>query len=145
MRRVVSVTFGLLLVLGTTAACEKVATVASSVSPCFRVLPQARAALGGQGTFVDVARVRRSALPSLPVPRLPRSTPRTTVPGATTLPPQREVCLVAYKGSFDPTRITSLIGTARTGRYAVVIVGVKTQRVRAVLLLDNLPRPLHQH
>ncbi len=40
------------------AACQKVSpTVTASVSPCFRVLPEAHAALGGQGKFVDVARI----------------------------------------------------------------------------------------
>jgi hypothetical protein len=33
-------------------------SVSTSVSPCFRVLPEAHAAVGGQGKFVDVARVQ---------------------------------------------------------------------------------------
>jgi hypothetical protein len=150
MRRLGAVGLALLVTVGVTTACEKVNTVASSVSPCFRVLPQARTALGGQGTFVDVARVSRSSMLRLPLlGRGPRRTTTTTTlaqaPSSTTIPVQHEVCLVAYKGTFDPTRISPLFGTARTGRYAIVIVAVKTQRVRAVVLVDKLPKPLHSH
>ncbi|MHB8464711.1 MAG: hypothetical protein ACYDH6_04940 [Acidimicrobiales bacterium] len=136
-----------LVVAGSATACEKVNSVASSVSPCFRVLPQAHAAVGGQGTFVDVARVRRGAMPRIgalgPV-RLgggARTSPPSPTP--TVVPAIREVCLVAYKGTFDPTRITGLIGPHRSGRYAVVVCGITSRRVRAVVLLDQLPRPLH--
>jgi hypothetical protein len=62
---------------GLLAACQKVTpTVTASVSPCFRVLPEAQAALGGQGKFVDVARIRGEA-----VTRFPRVATMTTRPG----------------------------------------------------------------
>ena len=108
MRRLLTGVLGVLVVLGATSACEKVNGVASSVSPCFRVLPQARAALGGQGTFVDVARVRRSGIPSIPgFTRRPRAASTTSIPPSSALPAQREVCLVAYRGTFDPSKIPS--------------------------------------
>src|SRR5581483_5784183 len=74
-------------------------TVTASVSPCFRVLPEAHAALGGQGKFVDVARIRGEAVSQFP--RLPTTTTDTVVARgtATTLAPgRRDVCLVAYSG-----------------------------------------------
>jgi len=140
--------------------CQKVTkTVAASVSPCFKVLPEAHAAIGGQGKFVDVARIRGRAVTLFP--RLPATT--TTTGSTTTVPPstvapstgggspttvadagRRDVCLVAYRGTFDPSRIERLIGT-RQGRYAVVVVGVSSRRVRAVLLTDTLPKPLRAH
>ena len=135
----------LLAVLAVLPACEKVNSVASSVSPCFRVLPQARAAVGGQGTFVDVARVSRSALPRfgrLGLARRPPGTVPPVTPGSTIVG-QSGVCLVAYKGTFDPTKIVGLVGPARSGHYAVVVVGIRAQRVRAVALVDKLPSPLH--
>jgi hypothetical protein len=156
-RRVASLLVALVLPL--VAACEKINSVSSSVSPCFRVLPLARLAIGKQGTFVDVARLRGSALPRLgrigPLGRgtNPTVVPRvTSPPGAgptagtsTTIVPQRDVCLVAYKGTFDVSKIPLLMGQARTGKYAVVIVGVRTQKVRAVVLTDKLVAPLHAH
>jgi hypothetical protein len=133
---------GALITVAAASACEKVNSVASSVSPCFRVLPQARTALGGQGTLVDVARISRSAMPSIGgLARRPRAT-TSTQPGSS-IPAQREVCLVAYKGSFDASKITHLIGPGRTGRYAIVVISIRSQQVRAVELVDRLPKPLH--
>jgi hypothetical protein len=149
-RRLVSGCIAGLLGLGILAGCQKT-VIASSVSPCFRILPQAHAAVGGQGTFVDVARLQASALPELARlrPFLRRRSPTTTVPGSTnsstTLPVQRNVCLVAYKGTFDTTKIPLLRDPASTGQYAIVFVGITNQRVRAVVLVAKLPAPLHAH
>ena len=44
-------------------ACQKVTkSVATSISPCFRVLPQAQLAVGKQGTIVDITRLRGEAV-----------------------------------------------------------------------------------
>jgi len=212
--------------------CEKVGSVSSAVGPCFRVLPQAHAAVGGQGVFVDVARrtglPRPSGAPTSPaggpvtpassnptpassnptpapassIPTIARtpasstsmpvsdaastagptspsptspsptsSTVSSSVPGlgrpgrrrrqvpsisgsshgagvGTVAPqdPRRDVCLVAYRGAFDPARIRApLYGSSRSGRYAIVVVGVRSQQVRAVALTDRLPTTLHHH
>ena len=129
------------------SGCQKVTrSVTSSESPCFRVLPQAHQAVGGQGTFVDVARIRGNGVASLPRRLMPSTSLATTsssepsVAGTT-----RDVCLVAYKGTFDTSRIVHLVGPNRQGRYALVVVGVRSQLVRAVLLSDQLPKPLHSH
>jgi hypothetical protein len=140
MAAAVTVTAGL-------TACEKPTAVASSVSPCFRVLPIAHAALGNQGsrTPVDVARARGSAIPKLPFRRRTRPTTTTIAGVPTSVPRQRDVCLIAYRGPFDPNRISTLNGPLRAGRYAVVVVSVRTQRVVSVFLTDRLPAPLHGH
>jgi len=134
------------------AACQKVSpTVTASVSPCFRVLPEAHAALDGQGKFVDVARIRGRAVSRFP--RLPTTTAASLpvlVPSSTNSPPttlapgRRDVCLVAYSGTFDPSRVQHLVRVAGT-RYAVVVVGVTSRKVRGVVLTDTLPKPLHAH
>ncbi len=60
--------------------------------------------------------------------------------------PRRDVCLVAYRGAFDPARIRApLYGSSRSGRYAIVVVGVRSQQVRVVALTDRLPTTLHHH
>jgi hypothetical protein len=129
--------------------CQKVTkTVAASVSPCFRVLPEAHAAVGGQGRFVDVARIqgrRVTTFPGRPTTTGVTATSTAGQPGATTpTAGRRDVCVVAYRGPFDPARIQHLVGTGQ-GRYAIVVIGVQTQGVRAVLLTDTLPTPLHAH
>lgn len=153
-------------------ACEKTA-VATSVSPCFRVLPEAHAALADQGRFVDVARRKGPAvypstggrvpfgktMPPAPGPTEIPEAPDGPIPGEVTpstragLPaapldqndPRRDVCIVAYRGTFDAARIPLLRGPARSGQFAVVVVGVRTQKVRAVILTDRLPPALHRH
>lgn len=143
------------------SACEK-AAVKTSVSPCFRVLPQAHAAVGSQGTFVDVARRKGSTIyPSsggeaTVTTSVPSSRPTVTGPaeGAPAVPlpgtlapadPRHDGCIVAYRGKFDPSRIPLLRGPNREGRYAIVIVGVRSQQVRSVVLTDRLPTYLHRH
>jgi hypothetical protein len=126
--------------------CQKVTpVVTASVSPCFRALPQAHAALDGQGKFVDVARIRGGAVSEFP--RLPTTTllPAESPAAPTTLAPgRRDVCLVAYSGPFDPSRIEHLVRQVGT-HYAIVVVGVTSRQVRGVVLTDTLPKPLHAH
>ncbi|GAC1540241.1 MAG: hypothetical protein NVS3B12_27010 [Acidimicrobiales bacterium] len=153
-------------------ACEKTA-VATSVSPCFRVLPEAHTALAGQGHFVDVARRKGPAVYPSSGGRVPFGKTMPPAPGPTEIPeatdspisgevtpstgpglpiaprdqndPRRDVCVVAYRGTFDASRIPLLRGPARSGQFAVVVVGVRTQKVRAVILTDRLPPALHRH
>jgi len=139
------------------AGCS--AKVGSSVSPCFRILPEAHAAVAGQGTFVDVVRIRGRRIDAFADPNRPP--PQTTSPTSgtsgtsgtsttsTTQGPavgdsRRDVCVVAYRGAFDPTSINNLEGAQRQGAYAVVMVGVRSQRVRHVFLTDRLPPPLRR-
>jgi len=134
------------------AACQKVTpTVTASVSPCFRVLPEAHAAIGGQGKFVDVARIRGGAvtrfprLPSTTAATLPLLVPSSVGTSQTTLAPgRRDVCLVAYSGTFDVARVQHLVRDVGT-RYAIVVVGVTSRKVRGVVLTNVLPKPLHAH
>lgn len=132
----------------TLSACHNVdvnPTVTASVSPCFRVLPEAHAALGDQGKFVDVARIRGEAVSRFP--RLPTTTTDTVASTgtATTLAPgRRDVCLVAYSGPFDPSRVQHVV-RQEGSRYAIVVVGVTSRKVRGVVLTDTLPKPLHAH
>lgn len=164
---------GLALIVGL-SGCQKVSrSVSSSVSPCFRILPEAHAAVGSQGTFVDVARIRGRAVSDFddnqtgetlpargfglgPVPTSPPTTMPTTTPGTTPAAStttgasgvaklRRDVCVVAYKGTFVATRIQHLIGIEHMGRYAIVVVSVRTRMVRAVVLRERLPAPLHGH
>lgn len=154
---VVAVLGGAMMLSG----CEKT-VVKTSVSPCFRVLPQAHAAVGSQGTFVDLARRKGATIyPSAGgqatvTTAVPSSRPTVTGPTdgsslvsvPTTLAPtdpRRDACIVAYRGTFDPSRIPLLRGPNRAGRYAIVFVAVRSQQVRSVVLTDRLPSYLHRH
>jgi hypothetical protein len=130
-------------------------------SPCFQALPVAASAVGHQGQFAGVTRVTRSTL-GLSGTLLPQrrrrpttststSTTLTTTPtgsasGPTTtarvrVPAQAQgACLVAFKGTFDRSKIPLLVSTPAVGRYAVVVVSVRTRQARAVYLIDQLPK-----
>jgi hypothetical protein len=148
------------LAVGALTGCQKVTrTVTSSVSPCFRVLPVAHQAVEGQGAFVDVVRIRGRSVAHFPrvagppgapaVSTTTTSTSTTSAPAgstSTTAPgASRDVCVVAYRGTFDAGRVHLLTGPNRSGTYALVVVSVRAQRVRAVVLTDHLPPPLHSH
>jgi hypothetical protein len=128
------------------SACEKVTRkVTAQVSPCFKVLPQAHAAVDGQGTFVDVTRIRGTGATTFPH-RTTHDTTTTAPMTPTTVQRSRDVCVVAYRADqFDTARIQHLIGANRSGSYALVVVSVRTQRVRVVILVDQLPKPLRKH
>jgi hypothetical protein len=169
MRRHGAAVFITILAAAGVAGCQKVTNaVTTSVSPCFRVLPQARTAVGNQGTIVDVVRLRGRQVTtfggqhrtSTTVANRPgQLTPSGGAsgagaagggePGVSPAGPaagvRRDVCVIAFRGTFDPARIQHLVGAGQSGRYAVVIVGVQAQQVRAVLLTDALPKPLRAH
>jgi hypothetical protein len=135
-------------------------------SPCFQALPPATLAVGHQGKFAGLTladvparlggpRVLRTpptvgAGPRTTAPRTtaPRTTatsgvPTTSAPagvGSTTTLPRRDVCLVAFKGTFDASKIPLLRGPLKTGQYAVVVVAVRSHRAVLVYLTDTLPR-----
>ena len=154
---------GLVLVIGL-GACQKVTrSVSTSISPCFRILPLAKQAVGNQGTIVDIARLRGDAVTTFDrVLRggvAPHSPPAPLAPsggaggagagvqpgvGPNPLAGRRDVCVVAFRGTFDPSRMQHLLRN-QPGRYAIVTVGSLTQRVRMVVLTDVLPPPLHAH
>lgn len=149
--RLPAVAVSVLTVAGALAGCEKVTrTVRSSVDPCFRILPEAHQAVGGQGRFVDVARIRGRGAARFPHLHRFGGPPSTVTPMPTpttgpAVDARRDVCVVAYQGAFDPARIAHLVGIKRRGTYALVVVGVRFERVRAVILTDRLPPPLHRH
>ena len=130
--------------------CQKVVKTAStSVSPCFRVLPEAHAAVGGQGKFVDVARVQGRRVHGSVEPHEHVSGADNIAGGRRRRRPRqqgrRDVCVVAYSGTFDPSRIQHLVGRQQ-GKYAIVIVGVTTQtrprRAPHRHAAEPAPRPL---
>jgi len=155
MRRALSavvITVGLVVGVG---ACQKVTkSVSTSISPCFRVLPQAQQAVGKQGTIVDITRLRGDAVTTfdrvLRGSASPGNPPSSSAPtseagaGTTLASGRRDVCVVVFRGPFNPSQVQHLV-RPQTGRYAIVIVGSLTQRVRLVVLTDQLPPPLHSH
>ena len=120
------------------------AVLNTSQSSCYRALPAATEAVAHQGRFAGLRRVSVGSDPStmfgagLPLTSFLRSS--ATVTPTTAPRPNGAACLVAFKGSFDPAKMPLLRGTNRSGRYAVVVVGLRASEARAVYLTDHLPR-----
>jgi hypothetical protein len=105
-------------------------------SACYKVLPEARAAVHGQGRFsgvryVTVADFAR-ALDKMKVQL-------TDVP-LTSSHLTTAVCVVAYRGHFSAADVTD--GTpagARSGRFALVVLRASDARVLATVVLAHAP------
>jgi hypothetical protein len=140
MRRRLAVLLLAGLVLASGCATPRVA-LGTAPSPCFQALPVARDAVGRQGQFAGVKRITSRSLLPVPSPiRLPRRSPRstTTLPSGSTVPPQsRGECLVAFKGSLDRSKIPLLLPNT-SGRYAVVVVSIRTRTAHFVYFTDKL-------
>lgn len=126
-------------------------------SPCFRSLPVAADVLGHRGRFAGVILTRvpqpgarrpfRSAASTAgsavtgATSSIPAASTTTTVPSATSTMPLlgKEYCLVAFEGAFDSS-VPLLRGSQRTGRFAIVVVTLRSHRAVAVYLHDRLPR-----
>ena len=107
-----------------------------------------------QGTIVYITRLRGDAVTTfdrvLRGSASPGNPPSSSAPtseagaGTTLASGRRDVCVVVFRGPFNPSQVQHLV-RPQTGRYAIVIVGSLTQRVRLVVLTDQLPPPLHSH
>lgn len=105
------------------------------VSPCFRGLPEATAALHDRkAKLVGVHRLRLAKL----IKRLPKE---LEVPGDEKL----DVCAFAFKGPFTPDQVDNN-QTTTGGEYAIVLVTSKSLRLVASFEVNHLPerfgRPL---
>jgi hypothetical protein len=121
------------------------AALGTAQNACFSSLPVAADAVARQGHFAGFHRLVLAPGETLPLPGAGRRPITTTTSTSTTTPgvkptKPRGACLVAFKGTFDPTRITLLRGTNRTGHFAIVAVGLRTHKVVAVYLTDALPK-----
>lgn len=93
-------------------------------SACFRAVPVAGAAVGPKGKVIGVRAVRRDSL-------------ARHVAQAARIP-NREVCAVAYRGDFVPGDIRDA-DPAGPGPYALVALDVRSPRVLATFVVDQLP------
>jgi hypothetical protein len=166
MKRTVGAFLAVVAGAGALVGCQKVTrSVSTSISPCFRVLPTAQQAVAKQGTLVDIIRLRGPQVTAFET-LLREGAPAVTRPGVVvpsggsggagvggggqpgvspTVPEgRRDVCVVAFRGTFDPSRMQHL-GRVQSGHFAIVIIGVETRLVRMVVVRDALPAPLHAH
>ncbi|MGO8875424.1 MAG: hypothetical protein ACLQNG_06630 [Acidimicrobiales bacterium] len=122
---------------GCTAARNGLGTGASQ---CFRVLPEARAAVGKAATFEGVTKARGSVLvKALESPGL-----AATPPEALRQMSRRTTCAVAYRGHFSVAGVARGWAAEPTGPYhaGVVVMDLSDERVIATLLFRKVTRPI---
>jgi hypothetical protein len=115
----------------------------TSTSPCFLALPVGKRAVEGRGSLdgvrlVDITRLTgrgdrtlRELLDLLPIP------------------PSREVCLVAYRGSFTISQVelpVEPIPASGAGRYAIAVVTIPKSVLLGTLVVQREPLSFkHEH
>ena len=99
---------------------------------CYRVLPEAIAAVHGRGTFAGVRYVAPKTL----------ATERHVgaVPPALVAASRVATCLVAFVGQFEPAAVSlGWSPSGGAGRYAIVVVRQSDSRIVATVVLRHLP------
>jgi hypothetical protein len=134
MRAAPGVVASIALIVGLGACGAGRGVLGTSTSPCFIALPVAKRAVEGRGTLagirlVDVSmltarneRVLRDLLDSLPIR------------------PARDVCLIAYVGSFGPGQVER-VGQYPQGpaRFAIAVITTPKPRLLGTILVRRLP------
>ncbi len=113
------------------AGCTSGHTVlGTTVNPCFKALPAATTAVHRQGVFIGVRSDRADTL----IKQAPRL---ASVPEMASLGRQT-VCVVAYRGEYQPGQVDKATST-HPGHYAVVIVKASDSQVVVSFILRHLP------
>lgn len=122
---------------GCTAARNGLGTGASQ---CFRVLPEARVAIGKAATFKGVTRARGSVL----VRAIERPDIAATPPEALSEMSRRTTCAVAYLGHFTVAGVAHGWAAEPTGPYhaGVVVMDLSDEKVIATLLFRKVTRSI---
>jgi hypothetical protein len=103
-------------------------SLGTSASPCFKALPLAKDAVHNRGSLIGVRRVPARSLGRTPLRELPSLQRLGSTP----------VCLVAFRGPYPPGGVDHALHR-RGGRFAVVIVNERGDRVLASFVFDRIP------
>jgi len=111
----------------------------TNTGPCFLALPVAKRAVEGHGKLAGVRLIDIPSLTSVPGDRAVRA-----LLDQIAVPLPRDVCLVAYAGSFTLSRVeqpTGLLppGPGGVGRYAIVVVTAPTSVLLGTFVVQRLP------
>jgi hypothetical protein len=108
----------------------------TNTSPCFLALPTAKRAVEGHGSLAGVRLV---------------DIPRLTAPGDRAirallaqlpLPRPRDLCVVAYTGSFSQDQVEMPVGlppSGGTARYAIAFVALPKPRLLGTFVVPHEP------
>jgi hypothetical protein len=109
----------------------------TNTGPCFLALPVAKRAVEGRGSL---AGVRMIDIPKLTNARDDRAV--RNLLALMTVPLPRDVCLVAYHGTFTLAQVeqpTGLTPPSGTDRYAIVVVSAPMSELLGTFVVPRLP------
>jgi hypothetical protein len=110
----------------------------TNTSPCFLALPVAKRAVAGRGKLAGVRMIDIPRLTATPGDR-----DVLALLGMLPAPPPRDVCLVAYAGSFTPGQVEQPAGLpppgAGAGRYAIAVVTTPRSALLGTFVVRRLP------
>jgi hypothetical protein len=102
-------------------------SLGTASSACYRALPPATDAVSRKGKLVGVRKIHTATLKN----RLPADRLLAAVRDS-------ELCVVAFKGTFQPVDVP-LATTTVPGTYAVVAVSIRHPAIVAAFILNRLP------
>jgi hypothetical protein len=110
----------------------------TNTSPCFLALPVAKRAVAGRGSLAGVRMVDITKL-TAPGDRAMRA-----LLDLMTVPLPRDICLVAYTGSFTLGQVEQPAGLpppGGAGRYAIAVVTTPKSGLLGTFVVQRLPLP----
>jgi hypothetical protein len=109
----------------------------TNTGPCFLALPVAKRAVEGRGSL---AGVRMIDIPKLT--NTPDDQAVSNLLALMTVPLPRDVCLVAYRGTFTLGRVEEPAGlppASGTARYAIAVVSAPMSKLLGTFVVPRLP------
>jgi hypothetical protein len=127
------------MVAGTGACGAGRNILGTNTGPCFLALPVAKRAVAGRGKLAGVRMIDIPRLTSAPGDRAVRA-----LLDLIAVPLPRDVCLVAYAGSFTLGHVEQptgplLPGPGGAGQYAIVVVTAPTSELLGTFVVRRLP------
>ena len=141
--RPMALVLSIALAVGAGACGAGRAILGTSTSPCFLALPVAKRAVENRGSLDGVRLVDITRLTSRDERALRELLDLMTTPG------HREVCLVAYQGSFTVGQVELPVGPippSGVGRYAIAVVTTPGSSLLGTMVVRHEPLSFkHEH
>jgi hypothetical protein len=110
-------------------------TLGTNTSPCFLALPAAKKAVEGRGSLAGVRLVDVSKLP-------PGDRALRELLDQLPIPSSREVCLVAFTGSYTAAQVELPFGpvpASGVGRFAIAVVTIPKAMLLGTFVVRHEP------
>lgn len=129
---------GLALLLVVSSCAAPHTGLGTRASTCFKALPEAKAAVHGQGRLLGIRLSTAARIEHLGH-RLPGGVTAASLPGGPGNP-ARALCVIGFVGQYRPQLVTSPAGV-QSGRFAIVVLPPNGDGGVRTFLTNRLPEP----